>query len=409
MASLFFINQYASTPDRGFGGRFYYIAKDLQKKGHEVTLITSANHHLLRERPLFRGLWHNEVYDGLKVLWLKTLPYSKANSPVRVLNWFLFALYMPFLFFLKQRPEVVHYSSPSPVGFIGVWLYSKLINAKSCFDVRDVWPETLVAVGNIRRNHPFIRLLFIIEKFCCSKADYVTSNLANFDLRLEELGLSTDKFSWVPNGVSIEDIEYSYANSNIKLPSACTEKFVVAYTGTFGEANALKQMLQVAKKMLHTSDVVFLLVGHGKEREELEAYCENNLLSNVIFQDSVAKKDIYKLQALVDILCVGAKPSELYKYGVAPNKMYEYIYSGVPIIYYINTPNYHPIYDAGAGLEISSTSVEEFKNAIFKLKQLPKYDRDIMAQKAKLYINKNHVYSSISLKLLKVCNVRDNS
>ena len=312
-----------------------------------------------------------------------------------------------FFFFLKQRPDVVHYSSPSPVGFIGAWAYSKLVKAKTCFDVRDVWPETLVAIGGIRSNHPFIRLLFFIEKFCCSKADYVTSNLANFDIRLEELGLPTNKFTWVPNGISLEDIEYSYANSSIELPNECIGKFVVGYTGTFGEANALMQMLRVAKEMRHSDDIVFLLVGHGKERAELETYCVTNSLSNVIFHDAVAKKDIYKVQALVDILCVGAKPSELYKYGVAPNKMYEYIYSGVPIIYYINTPNYHPVRDSGAGLEISSTSIDEFRTAIIELKQLSVCDKDTMAKKAKLYVKNNHVYSSISSSLLKACGIHD--
>jgi hypothetical protein len=157
--SLFFINQYASTPNIGFAGRFYYLAKEMNDNGHDATLITSTEHHLLRDKPDVKWLWKKETYDGLSVLWLKTLPYKKANSPTRVINWFIFMFYMPFLLLICGRPKRVYFSSPSPVAFIGAWVLAKISRCKTCFDVRDVWPSTLVEIGGVSRNHIFIKFL----------------------------------------------------------------------------------------------------------------------------------------------------------------------------------------------------------------------------------------------------------
>lgn len=398
--SLFFINQYASTPDLGFAGRFYYLAKELNANGDDALLITSSSHHLLREKPDIKWLWKKDEFEGLRVLWLRTLSYKKANSPLRVLNWFIFMLYMPLLIFICGRPKRLYYSSPSPVAFIGAWVLAKISCCKTCFDVRDVWPSTLVDIGGVSQTHLFIKFLYFVERFCCSKSDYVTSNLANFNLRLSELGICEEKFTWVPNGVSLEEINKSCSESVISLPKYCENKFVIGYTGTFGEANALHHMLDVACSVQNDESILFLLYGHGKELKELKARAGLLGLENVYFNDSVAKKDVYRLQSLFDVVSVGAKPSPLYKYGVAPNKLYEYIYSGTPVIYYIDTPNYHPVSDASCGFEVDSSSVNQFVEAIYRLKAMDVETASSMVDAARAYIEKNHNYSVIYKRLL---------
>jgi len=400
MSSYFFINQYASTPNEGFGGRYYYFSKALQENGNKVLLVTSANHHLLRNKPKFKGLWKFKNYNGLEVLWLKTLPYSKASSPIRVLNWFLFSLYLPFLVFLNIKPKQVHYSSPAPIGFLGAWFLSKLVKAKSVFDVRDVWPSTLVEIGGISPQNLFVRFLYGIEYFCLKYSDVVTSNLANMDLRLKELDIDARKFYWFSNGVDQKGVENSLLNSTVSLPKECSEKIVIGYTGTLGEANSLYTMLDVAKLLEYKNELVFLIVGDGKERIALLDYCDLNNISNVVFMDSVPKTDIYKLQSKMDILCVGAKDCSLYRYGVSPNKLYEYIYSGVPVVYYINTPNYHPVLDAKCGREVSPSDTRAFAHAVLELIELTDEDKKNIDNSAKDYIRKNHIYNNLALNLV---------
>jgi glycosyltransferase involved in cell wall biosynthesis len=401
MARYLFINQYASTPEEGYGGRYYYIAKALKDRGEKVLLVTSANHHLLRSKPKFKGLWRFVCYDGLEVLWLKTFPYSKANSPIRVLNWFIFSIYLPFLFVLKGKASQIHYSSPALVGFFGAWILSKFIRAKVIFDVRDVWPETLVEVGGLSKRNLFIRFLYSMESFCYRKATFVSSNLANLDVRLRELGIPTEKFFWIPNGIKIGDVEYSLMHSEASLPSGLRGKKIIGYTGTLGEANALSTMLEAARVLRDDTRYAFLIIGNGKEKSDLLSYCNDHNMENVFFMDAVPKKDIYKLQSLMDILCVGAKPSVLYRYGVSPNKLYEYMYSGVPVIYYIDTPSYHPVHDAGCGKEIASCDVLGFVEAIHELASLSQSARNELASRAKDYIIENHTYEALALRLVK--------
>ncbi|MCA6058333.1 glycosyltransferase family 4 protein [Thalassolituus sp. ST750PaO-4] len=400
MADYLFINQYASTPVEGFGGRYYYFSKVLQEHGEKVLLVTSSNHHLLRQKPVFNGLWHFSNYDGLDVLWLKTLPYTRANSPIRVINWFLFALYMPFLRLLKARPKQIHFSSPSPIPFLGVCLLSKLFKSKTVFDVRDVWPETLIEIGGISRRNLFVRFLGWVESFSYRNADVVTSNLANLEVRFNELGLNVDNFLWISNGVDIKGVEFSLTNSNIKLPIQCNNKKVIGYTGTLGEANSIITLLQVARLFIDKPEYVFLIVGSGKEQSSLISYCEDNNITNVIFMDAVTKADVYKVQSMMDVLCVGAKPSPLYRYGVSPNKLYEYIYSGVPVLYYIDTVGYHPVRDAGCGEQVTSSDLQEFYRAIIKLTSLSTEEYSLMKKNAQKYIIENHLYDNLALKLV---------
>jgi glycosyltransferase involved in cell wall biosynthesis len=397
---IYFINQYASTPHSGSAGRSFYLAKSLQEKGHEVLLVMSGNHHLLRRKQGFKGLWHKDNYEGLDILWFKTFNYKKANSPLRVLNWFLFALYMPFLACLKLKPSILHYSSPAPVAFIGVWLLSKIIRAKTCLDIRDVWPDTFVNIGGISNRHPLVIMLYWIEKFSAIKADKITSNLSNYSIRLSELGVSSDKFDWIANGVSESDILYSYKYSVITLPEFCNGKFVVAYTGTLGEANALPHLLEAAGLMVENKQIIFLLVGRGKDQPALEKMCKEKKLTNVYFHDAVAKKDIYKLQSLCGVLCVGAKPCSLYKYGVAPNKLYEYMYSGVPVIYYIDSPNYSPVIDAACGEEVSSNDVAGLSEAILRIKNKTPSELETISKSGTAYIKKNHIYADLANKII---------
>jgi glycosyltransferase involved in cell wall biosynthesis len=239
-----------------------------------------------------------------------------------------------------------------------------------------------------------------VESFNYRNADVVTSNLANLEVRFNELGLNVDNFLWISNGVDIKGVETSLTNSDIKLPIQCNNKKVIGYTGTLGEANSIITLLQVARLFLDKPEYAFLIVGSGKERDTLVSYCKDNDITNVVFMEAVPKADIYKVQSMMDVLCVGAKPSPLYRYGVSPNKLYEYIYSGVPVLYYIDTIGYHPVRDAGCGEQVTSSDLQEFYRAIIKLTSLSAEECSLMKKSAQKYIIENHLYDNLALKLV---------
>jgi glycosyltransferase involved in cell wall biosynthesis len=159
-------------------------------------------------------------------------------------------------------------------------------------------------------------------------------------------------------------------------------------------------VFEAAELLVEYKKIIFLLVGRGKEQQDLEEICKEKKLSNVYFHTAVAKKDIYKLQSLCNVLCVGAKPCSLYKYGVAPNKLYEYMYSGVPVIYYIDSPKYSPVVDARCGEEVDSNDVIGFSEAILKIKNKTPIELKEMARFGTNYIQKNHVYDNLVNKII---------
>ena len=278
MSSLVLVNHYGS-PETGYGGRYFYLARELAKHT-EVMLLVAANHHLLRNPPKYKGWISDENCQGLKVRWVKLLPYSSAKSPIRVLNWFIFAALIPFLLF-NHKFSCIHFSSPSPVGFLGAWLLGRLKKAKVFFDVRDVWPETLISVGNISRKHPLILLLRWVERFAYRKSDLITSNLPNFDIRLKEVNVEPSKFVWIPNGVFLCEANRSQVESSFSFPDHFKNKKIVCYTGTFGEANNLQVLLDAALILKNNSEIVFVLVGDGEKRYDLEEFRRRNGLTNL--------------------------------------------------------------------------------------------------------------------------------
>ena len=397
MRSLVFVNQYGSTPDTGFGGRYFYIAKSLTANCN-VTMISVSNHHLLRNSPRFKGLVSDEVCDGVNVRWVKLLPYKSAHSPIRVLNWFLFSALLPILLF-KTKYEVIHYSSPSPVGVLGAWASARLKKARLVFDVRDVWPETLTSIGGIKKSHFLIQLLSWIELFAYKRSDHITSNLPNFDVRLSEVSMNDDKFTWVPNGVLLTEASEAYESSKFSFPKNLDGKKIVEYTGTLGEANSLYKLLDAALILREYHDIVFVFIGEGKLQKDLEIYCEDNQLNNVYFLGSLPKQDVYKAQALADILCVGALSSPLYRYGVAANKLYEYMFSNTPVLYYVDTPNYNPVSNANCGIEVPAADGSSLAEAILKLLKCPEI---YSSGSGRAYIEKTHSYKLIANRIYSI-------
>ena len=392
--SFVFVNQYGSTPQTGYGGRYFYIARELAKN-HEVSMISVSNHHLIRDPVKFSGLYHQAMVDGIYITWIKLLPYSSPRSFIRVANWFLFALIFP-IFLARKSIDQLHYTSPSPVGFLGAFFSARLKRVKLVFDIRDVWPETLVCLGGISKAHPLVVFFGWLERFAYRSADRLTSNLPNFDVRLRELGIDTGKFEWVPNGVLLEEADLSRINSDYLFPTTLRSKKIVCYTGALGEANALKVLLEAAVQLKDSEDIKFVFIGDGGQRSHLEGFVNLNKLQNCFFLGSVPKKDIYKVQALSNILCIGALDSPLYRYGVAANKLFEYIYSNTPVIYYVNTPNYSPVSDAKCGIEVRGANGSDLAAAILKILDKPERYSGGAGSK---YVRKLHSYAKIAEKI----------
>lgn len=398
MVDHIFVNEYASSLETGFGGRSYYLAKALADKGHKVLLITASHHHLLTKPTKVKWLWKTQQLDGFTICWVRTLPYEQATSLLRVVNWLIFALYLPSFWRFAHKHTKIACSSPSPVSFFGAFCLAKLGRSRLFFDVRDVWPESLIEIGAISPTHPLMRFLSYCESFACRHADGVTSNLKGYSKKLASIGLENKSFAWVPNGIVTKEIDQAVRDDDLELPDCFDKrKRYVTYTGTLGEANALLTMLDAAKLVMQKEpDLVFLIVGQGRNLANLQEYCLKNNISNVTFLGAVPKPVSYKIQALSAVLCIGSKAHQVYHYGVSPNKLYEYIYSGTPIAYYVHSPDYDPVTDSGSGLQVPAENAAALAEAIMTLSHLSDRERERMKTAARAYIAQHHHYETIA-------------
>lgn len=399
--NIWIINQYASTPQTGMGGRHYYLSKELARQGHNVYLIAAGFTHLLRQPPkLLQEYTIEPIEKGFDFVWIDMPKYSNAHDKKRVINWFLFTyklLKLPKI--IAGKPDVILCSSPSLVSFLGVERLSKKLKAKLAFEVRDIWPLSLVELGGYSPNHPFIKLLQWIEDRAYRNSDIVLSNLPNAVEHMVSRGMNRDKFTWIPNGFDLDELKNAEQLSKEVKSLLPTGKFIVGYAGTLGLANALEYFIEAAKILKDRTDIVFVLVGSGKEKQNLVQKAKG--LSNIKFIDPIPKQQIQSMLAEFDVCYIGLTKDPLFRFGVSPNKLFDYLISSKPIIYAIESGKYLPVDEANAGLSIPAQDSQAIVDAVLKLKSMTPQERKQMGKNGKKYALENHDYSKLAQKLSK--------
>jgi glycosyltransferase involved in cell wall biosynthesis len=341
-----------------------------------------------------------EQRNGFDFVWVKTSDYKSSNSKRRILNWFSFAyklLKLPKL--LDEKPDVILYSSAPLVGFLSAKYLSQKLNAKLIFEVRDIWPLSVVQIGGYSESHPFIRLLQWIEDKAYASSDLVISNLKNSVDHMMSRGLDSNKFRWVPNGVSISEVSADAPLSDEIVKQLPKDKFIIGYTGAFGNANALDYLLESAKQLKEYNDIAFVLVGKGKEKDALKGFARENNLSNVHFVDAIPKQQVQAMLNNFDVCYIGLTSDPLFKFGVSPNKLFDYLYSGRPVLYAIDSGGYKPVKEANAGVEVKPENVNEITSAILKLNGMPKDELVAMGRNGKELVIQSYSYEKLSNQL----------
>lgn len=401
--TIWIINQYASTPETGAGGRPYYFAKSLAKLGYNVYLVGAAFTHLLREPPVFeKNFKVEEVEENFNFVWVKMPPYAEAHSKKRIANWFSFAWKITKLKDLLPKPNVILYSSPSLVGYLGAEKLAKDLSVPLAFEVRDIWPLTLCEIGGYSESHPFIRLLQWIEDRAYKNADYVLSNLKNSYEHMQARGMKPEKFAWVPNGFLKEEVEGATALEQQTLDQLPKDKFIVGYAGTLGIANALDFFIKAASQLKEYPDIAFVLVGQGKLKSALQKQVTDLNLNNVYFVDPIPKKQVQSLLRLFDVCYIGLTKDPLFRFGVSPNKLFDYLYAGKPILYAIDSGRYTPVADANAGIQVEPENDQQIVQAVLKFYQMAPEERRVIGDNGHQEAIHSYEYGSLTQKLASI-------
>ncbi|EXB24231.1 glycosyltransferase family 4 protein [Acinetobacter courvalinii] len=398
--TFWFINQYSSTPETAMGGRHYYLAQELAKKGHQVYVIAGRYSHLLRNPKQFEEQYFiEEIIPNFSFVWINLPEYQEAHSKQRVLNWFKFSwLLRNMSNVIPAKPDVILYSSPSLIGYLGAKYLANKFRVPFIFEVRDIWPLTLMELGGHSSKHPFIKFMQWVEDRAYKKADYVFSNLYNAVEHMQTRGLDSSKFHWIPNGVSLEEVSQKQPLNAETLSQLPQNKFIIGYTGTIGVANAIDDLIEAAKILSSNPQLHFVLVGSGKEKENLIKKVQSLNLHNITFIDAIPKKQIQSMLEQFDICYIGWQKNSLYRFGIAPNKLPEYLYAGKPIIHAFSGKG-DIVQQAQAGITIEAEDPEAIVGAVQQLYNLTAEQRQQLGSNGKQFVLQHLEYAMIAEKL----------
>ncbi|RTK94333.1 MAG: glycosyltransferase WbuB [Neisseriaceae bacterium] len=408
--NILYINHYAGSIYHGMEYRPYYLSREWVKSGHNVTIFASNLSHIRQKNidiPRNKN-YTQENIDGIEYVWFKTSNYQE-NGIKRVINIASFINKVWNLheeFTLKSKPDIVIASSTYPFDTLVAKEIARKYNAKFVYEVHDLWPLTPIEVGGMSKWHPFIMAMQWAENYGYRNADKVVSLLPKADQYMREHGMSADKFVYISNGVAVDDWLNNSQSLDASIYNKITQiknggKFILGYAGGMGESNALTCLLQ-AMKQLSDKPIALVLAGDGALRNELEQYAKSNNLNNIYFVGSILKLQIPSFLKMCDGLYIGWNKLPIYRFGICPNKLFDYMLSCKPIIHSVNAGN-DLVKESNCGLSIDAENVNQIADAITKLSQTPQNELDNLAKNGFEFVQKHHDYKHLASRFLTEC------
>ena len=313
--------------------RTYEHAREWVTQGHSVTVITCAPN--FPEGVLFPGYknkWYQrELMDGIDVVRVKTYITANEGFAKRILDYISFGIMGGIAGLFQKRPDVIVSTSPQFFCACGAWVLSVVRWKPWVFELRDIWPASITAVGAMEKN-AVIRCLEKLEMFLYRRADRIVSVTNSFKTELMERGIDGGKIDVVSNGVDLST--YSPANGkNTALASqyGLEGKFVVGYIGTHGMAHALDKVLDTAEQLQGNDDICFLFTGGGAERNNLMRMATERKISNVVMMPRQPKDKMSAVWSLCNISLISLRDTPLFT-KVIPSKIFESMGMGLPMV-----------------------------------------------------------------------------
>ncbi len=407
--NILLINHYAGSLRHGMEYRPFYLAREWVRLGHKVRIIASAQSHIRAQAPFLDGRAQlDETIDGVEYRWMAT-PAYRGNGAARVLNMFAFvsSLYAQAGKLARGfGADVVIASSTYPLDIWPAHRIARLSGARLLFELHDLWPLSPMELGGYSKWHPFIMLLQAAENYACRNADAIVSILPKVRDHLEAHGMAPHKLHIIPNGADPSEwLAESPALPGLTGASLASlrrqGKFIVGYAGTHGIANALDTLLNAAK-LVGDERIAFVLVGGGPEKEGLQRLARELKLTNVHFFDPVPKQQVPALLACFDVAYIGWQRQRLYRFGIAPNKLIDYMMAGCPILHSVEAGN-DPVADARCGLTVAPEDPLAVARGLLALFMLEPQDRFLLGRRGRSYAMANLSYPVLGRRFLQAC------
>ena len=407
MQKIWVINHNAQPPSLGGLCRHYYFKKYADKNKFDIKIITSSVIHNTKVDMLSdtNDLWGRKEVDGEEFVFLKTNKYT-SNSIRRKLNFLSFAFKirkLPRL--LNEKPDLIYTSSPDIFAAFYALKLAKKLHVPCTVEIRDLWPESIIEYSDFSPKHPFIQIMYKMEKWIYKNASSIVFTTEGEKQYLIDKGLTKDvdlqKCYYINNGVDISSIEQKKAdNPYVDKTLNDPEVFKCVYVGSIRRANNVGMIAEAANLLKENDRIHFLFFGDGTERAEIEEYCRKNALANCHFYGKVDAKYIPYICSAADVNVLNYQQAKTLKYGGSQNKLFDYMSSGTPIISTVKM-NYNLIERAGCGITLDEHTPMAFANAIEQLSEIPSDQLAVMGASG-LEMVKEYDYSVLTERFLYV-------
>jgi colanic acid biosynthesis glycosyl transferase WcaI len=371
---ILYLSQYFPPEMGAPAARVHELSREWAALGHDVTVLTGFPHHPDGVIPVeYRGHWlRRERIDGISVV--RAPIYASANRGVvrRSLSYLSYAASASTLGpFLVRRPEVLVATSPQMLTAVaGCWL-AGLMRVPFVFEVRDIWPRSIVEVGALPAGHPAIRLLERVEMFLYARAGRVVVVTDSFVEELVGRGVPLDKIRVIKNGVDLEAFRPRPRDNEVRAElGLAPADFMCLYVGTHGMAHGLATILEAADHLRHRPDIRFVFVGEGSDKRSLQEQARSRGLTAVSFVDKQPRSRIPSYLAASDLSLVLLRGRPLFK-TVLPSKIFEILGAGRPLVVGVDGEARRLVEDAQAGVFVSPEDASALATAIEELSADP--------------------------------------
>ena len=399
--NILLINHYAGSPALGMEYRPYYLAREWVRAGHRVQIVAADFSHVRSRQPVAG----DETIDGIAYRWLQTPPYQ-GNGAGRVWNiWrFLSQVWQQTGRLVREfKPDAVIASSTYPMDIWVARRIARQAGARLVFEVHDLWPLSPIELSGMSPKHPFIRLCQAAEDAAYRDADVVVSMLPKVQGHMADHGLDLSKLHIVPNGITPEDWQHQAAPLRDDVARAIAAqraagRTVVGYAGSMGLPNALDVLLDAAA-LLRDQPLAIVMVGDGHERARLKQRVADQGLSQVTLLPPIPKAQIPAFLAQIDIAYIGWQRVPIYRFGIAPNKLMDYMMAGCAVLHSVEAGN-DPVAESGCGLTVEPENPQAVADGLRRLAALPAAERLAMGERGRAFVLAHHSYPVLAQRFI---------
>lgn len=385
---IWIICHYATPLKYGHGARHFLLAEEFVKNGYEVTIFASASNFQLDRKPQLTGIFTREVVNGVEVIWIRGLRYTNPSGFARVISWFVFSFLL--LFYPKPRhslPGILIVSSLSLIPVInGILIKFRSKTTQFIFEVRDIWPQTLIDIGGYSRFHPLVMLLGMFEKAGYLKADIIVATMPRADLHIAGRIRKKFNFSCIPQGYHPQiSPETASADTDPFASLSNGRNFIVGYAGALGKSNCLETLIQAAELINKrgVENICFAFLGEGNATETLKGMASE--IPGVVFFKKVPKHKVPFFLQKCTVVYDSVKPVPLYNYGLSRNKWMDYMLCAKPLIVsysgyvsLINEADCGTVVPAGDASALADAIMDYYRKDRSELEEKGKRGRDFV-------------------------------